>query len=35
MRERIEWVDILKFVGIFLVVLGHSISAANKESILR
>lgn len=24
MKERIEWVDIIKFIGIFLVVLGHS-----------
>ncbi|MBM6945118.1 MULTISPECIES: acyltransferase family protein [Bacteroides] len=31
MKERIEWVDIIKFTGIFLVVLGHSISATNKE----
>ena len=31
MKERIEWIDIIKFVGIFLVILGHSISAANKE----
>lgn len=29
--KRIEWIDIVKFIGIFLVILGHSISADNKQ----
>ena len=31
MKEREQWVDILKGIAIFLVVLGHSISPSMQD----